>query len=97
MDRIAQKLSNWFGSTPFILMHIIGIGVWVWLHHARDWDEHWATIIVFLTIEIIFISLFILRAENVQTREFEKDVRRDLSQSSKILKEVHKSKKKKKP
>lgn len=95
MDKFAEKLAGLFGSTPFILMHIVGFGVWIMLHHAIGFDEHWDILTVWVEMEVIILSLFILRAENVQTSRFEEDVRRDLGQSRRILKEVHKTSKNK--
>ncbi len=78
------------GSTPFILLHFAGYGTWIILHHTSGFDEKWATLTIIAGIEVIFLSLFILRAENVQTKRFQSNVRKDLSHSKRILKEVHK-------
>jgi uncharacterized membrane protein len=94
VDKIAEKLAEWFGSTPFILLHIFGFGAWILLHHIKGFDKDWATLTIIVGIEVIFLSLFILRAENAQSRRFENDVRHELNTSKKILKEVHKSSKK---
>ena len=94
MDNLAEKLAGWFGSTPFIVLHIVGFSAWIIMHHVAGFDDKWATLTVVVGIEVIFLSLFILRAENVQSKRFEADVRKDLSHSRKILKEVHKSSKK---
>lgn len=89
MDRFAEKLAGWMGSTPFIMLHIIGYGTWIILHNTNGLDEKWSTLTVFAGVEVIFLSLFILRAENVQTQRFQSNVRKDLHHSKKILKEVH--------
>lgn len=89
MDKAAEKLAKVFGSTPFILLHAVGYGGWVLVHIMSDFDEKLATLTVVAGVEVIFLSLFILRAENVQTNRFEKDVREDLGSSKKLIKEVH--------
>lgn len=90
MDKIAEKLARLFGSTPFILLHIVGFGSWIIVHRVTGFDDKLANLTVLAGVEVIFLSLFILRAENVQTKRFESDVRKDLGHSKKILKEVHK-------
>ena len=68
MDKLAEKLAQWFGSAPFILFHIIWFSVWVILHLTTGFDEEWQNLTVVVSLEAIFLSLFILRAENVQAR-----------------------------
>lgn len=62
MDSIAEKLSGWFGSTPFILVHIIWFGGWVGLHLIKGFDNGFSLLTVVVSLEAIFLSLFILRA-----------------------------------
>ena len=64
------------------------------MHHLTGFDDKWSTLTIVVGVEVIFLSLFILRAENVQSRRFEADVRRDLRNSRKVLKEVHKQSRK---
>lgn len=70
MDKLAEKLSKWFGSTPFILMHVLWFGSW----YPLGGQTNALTLIV--SLEAIFLSLFILRAENVQGERMEKKIDR---------------------
>lgn len=86
MDRYAEKLSRWFGSTPFILFHLIWFTVWIALHFALGFDESWEILTIIVSLEAIFLALFILRGDNVQADRFEKKVKEDLKQSKEELK-----------
>ena len=86
MDNLAEKLAGWFGSAPFILFHIIWFTTWVTAHMFLGFDESWENLTIVVSLEAIFLSLFILRAENVQSTRFEKKVQEDLKQSKEELK-----------
>lgn len=84
MNRIAEKLSEWFGSTPFILFNVLWISAWVVLRLPVE------VFTLVLSIEAIFLALFILRAENVQNGRIEellKTVKRLTERTEEISKE----------
>lgn len=85
MDKLAEKLASWFGSTPFIVFHVVWFSSWVTLHTVRDFDPEWANLTIVVSLEAIFLSLFILRAENIQANRFEENVKKDLKTSRMIL------------
>ena len=93
MDKIAEKLANWFGSTPFILSHFVWFATWVILHMRSQFDQDWSSLTLIVSLEAIFLSLFILRAENIQSGRFEKNVKKDLRTSKQILEKIDKLKK----
>lgn len=82
IDQVAEQLSEWFGSVPFIVIHIALIVTW----YFANFDEQ--RLISLLSIEAIFLSLFILRAENIQSKRTEKDVKADKRMTREILKKV---------
>jgi len=82
VNKLAEKLSVWFGSTPFILSHVVFFAAWFPLGGKTD------TLTVIVSLEAIFLSLFILRSENVQSARMEKNVKKDIRTSKKILKEI---------
>lgn len=86
MDKYAEKLSKWFGSTPFILFHLIWFSIWIALHFIIGFDEEWEILTIVVSLEAIFLALFILRGDNIQADRFEKDVKEDLKRSSEQLK-----------
>lgn len=95
MDKLAEKLARWFGSAPFILFHIVWFGVWLTLHFLAGFDQEWQNLTLIVSLEAIFLSLFILRAENVQADRAEKQVAKDIRKSNaqlKILKTIKRKK-----
>lgn len=89
MDRIAERLSEWFGSTPFIALHVIWFAVWLILGLPKE------LLTLIVSLEAIFLAIFVLRAENVQSERLEKYVKeatraskKDLELTNAILKEV---------
>lgn len=94
MDRAAEWLSRWFGSTPFIVLHIVWFSAWFPLGGQTD------LLTMIVSLEAIFLSLFILRAETVQGQRMEasikraeKDTKKDLKASDDILRIVKRRKK----
>ena len=80
MDRAAERLSEWFGSVPFIVIHLIWWGVW--MGTGQDLE----LLITVVSLEAILLSLLILRAENVAQQRFEQQIKKDLRKSDKQLK-----------
>lgn len=80
MDAVAEKLSTWFGSTPFIIIHLIWFVAWFPLGGATE------LLTLIVSLEAIFLSLFILRAEIVQSARMERYVKRSVKDTQKDLK-----------
>lgn len=87
MDKIAEKLSLWFGSAPFILLHAVWWAVWFILGLGTE------PLLVTVSLEAIVLALFILRAENVQSSRTEHSVKQDLSKSDEQLRLLRQIKK----
>lgn len=77
MDKIAERLSLWFGSTPFILFHVVWFSAWYPLGGKTS------GLTLAVSLEAIFLSLFILRAENIQGTRMEKSIKETLKESKK--------------
>lgn len=88
MDKLAEKLAVWFGSSPFILFHVAWFTLWVVMHVLTNFDPDWSALTVIVSLEAIFLSLFILRAENIDADRFAKNVRRDLRTRHELLEEI---------
>ena len=102
MDKIAEKLAEWFGSAPFILFHIFWFTTWIILHFAASLDKDWSMLTIIVSLEAIFLSLFILRAENVQSKRQEdilkadvKHTKEDLKNTKKVLRKINSTRKSK--
>ena len=85
MNKFAEKLASWFGSGPFIIFHIIWFVGWVIVHFTLDFDPEWSALTLVVSLEAIFLSLFILRAEHIQGERFEHKVDSDLKTSDQTL------------
>jgi CRP/FNR family cyclic AMP-dependent transcriptional regulator len=85
MDRMAEKLAEWFGSVPFIMFHLVWFTIWIVLHLTIKFDQDWQNLTVIVSLEAIFLALFILRAENVQSQRNENQIRKDLKRSNQQL------------
>lgn len=70
MDEISEKLTEWFGSTPFILIHVVWFTSWI-VAHFLGFDSEWRILTVVVSLEAIFLALFVLRGQNVQTKRME--------------------------
>lgn len=81
MDKISEKLANVFGSGPFIIFHVIWFGGWVITNSIWQFDKEFSTLTIIVSLEAIFLSLFIMRAENIQSARLEKKVQQDLKQT----------------
>ena len=93
IDKIAEKVSELFGSTPFFLAHL----VWFILWFVFGLDPQLLTLIV--SLEAIFLTILILRAEIVQADRQEKYIKQatkaskqDLQLSAEVLKLIKKGK-----
>lgn len=82
MDKAAEVLSGWFGSAPFIVLHVVWFALWYPLGGETE------TLTLIVSLEAIFLSLFILRAENVQSKRTEKNVKADLRKSDEVLRRL---------
>lgn len=89
MNKAAETLAKWFGSVPFIIFHIVWFALWF----VFGLPIELLTLVV--SLEAIFLTLFVLRSENTQSERLEKyikqavkDTKKDLKLGSAILKEV---------
>lgn len=89
MNKAAERLAKWFGSVPFIIFHVVWFTVWFVFKLPME------LLTLIVSLEAIFLSLFILRAENVASERQEKyikkavkDTKKDLELSRATLKEV---------
>ncbi len=83
-EHIADKVTSFAGSTPFILIHILWFGVWVILNTkiipgipAFDpFPFSFLTLVV--SLEAIFLTLLVLMSQNRMTKEADKRAHLDL-------------------
>jgi uncharacterized membrane protein len=80
--RLSLKLADIFGSFPSLVIHIILI--FLWLHYKLDIG----TLTLILSIEAIFLSLFILTASNIELHRDRRNHSKDLKVDQKTLKRL---------
>ncbi len=98
MDKLAEKLAEIFGSAPFILFHVVWFAAWIISNAFLQFDKDYSILTIVVSLEAIFLSLFILRAENIQSARLENKVKEDLrktkadkKKTEKVLKKVKKN------
>lgn len=86
MDKIAEQVSKWIGSSISVVVHLVWWGVWFGFGLDKE------LLVLFVSLEAIIITLFILRAEIVQSARLEayikqavEDTKEDLKLSRDIL------------
>lgn len=95
MDKLAEKLARWFGSAPFIVFHIVWFTAWTIMNFLVKFDPEWSILTIIVSLEAIFLSLFILRAENVEADRQNEKLKLDVKTTKQILKKLDHSTRKK--
>ena len=82
-EHIADKVTTFAGSAPFIILHIIWFGVWVLINTGvtgvgtfDPFPFSFLTLIV--SLEVIFLTLLVLMNQNRMTKEADKRAHLDL-------------------
>ena len=94
MNNLAEKLAGIFGSAPFIILHVIWFSIWIILNFIFKFDEEYSILTIVVSLEAIFLALFILRAENIQSGRLEEKLKEDLKKSKKEAEDTKKIMKK---
>jgi uncharacterized membrane protein len=90
MDKFAEKIADLFGSGPFIFGHVILFAGWIILNLIFKFDPEYSLLTIAVSLEAIFLSLFILRAENIQSSRLERKVKEDVKKSKEDIKKTKK-------
>ena len=74
-DRIAIKFANFTGRMAFVWIHLALFVLWIVLNiiaHERAWDPYPFIFLTFIvSLEAIFLSTFVLIAQNREARRSE--------------------------
>lgn len=89
-ERIAQSMTNFAGSMPFVYLHALVFGLWIlvnvgWLPVLPAFDPSLVILAMVASVEAIFISTFVLISQNRMA--LEDDKRADLSLQISLLNE----------
>ena len=60
--RIADRITAFAGSMPFVYLHVIGFGIWMLFIERNPWP----TLTLLVSLEAIFLSAFVLIGQNRQ-------------------------------
>jgi uncharacterized membrane protein len=89
-ERIAEAITNFAGSMPFVYLHTLVFGLWIvvnveWLPVMPAFDPSLVILAMVASVEAIFISTFVLISQNRMA--LEDDKRADLSLQISLLNE----------
>jgi uncharacterized membrane protein len=79
-DRIADTVTAFAGSMPFVYIHIVWFGAWIVANAGgRGFDPFpYGLLTMVVSLEAIFLSAFVLITQNRQSEEAEKRADLDL-------------------
>ena len=68
-DRIADAITRFTGSMPFVYIHLAAFGFWIvanlgWVPGVPRWDESFVVLAMIASVEAIFLSTFVLISQN---------------------------------
>ncbi|MBI5037164.1 MAG: DUF1003 domain-containing protein [Candidatus Kerfeldbacteria bacterium] len=74
-DRLAIRIASFTGNMSFVWLHVAVFFVWVignWLAGEKSWDPYPFNFMTFIvSLEAIFLSTFVLIAQNREARRNE--------------------------
>lgn len=84
VDHLAEKITKFAGSSPFILLHIILFGGWILMNCSmipgiEPFDPFpFSFLTLVVSLEAIFLTLLVLMSQNRMTKEADKRAHLDL-------------------
>lgn len=84
-DRIADKITNFVGSWPFVFLHVVWFGVWILLP-VEPFPYGLLTMIV--SLEAIMLSTFIMMSQNHQAERDRRQATADYDTNVAAKKEI---------
>src|SRR4051812_2836265 len=68
-ERIAESVTRFTGSMRFVYLHLAFFGGWIvanlgWIPPVPRWDESFVILAMMASVEAIFLSTFVLIAQN---------------------------------
>ena len=82
-ERIANAISAFAGSMPFVYIHLVAFGCWIianlgWVPGVPQWDPTLVVLAMTASVEAIFLSTFVLINQNQMTAESDEKADLDL-------------------
>jgi len=90
--RVADRITSFAGSMPFVYLHVIGFGVWMVVFERSPWP----TLTLVVSLEAIFLSTFVMIGQNRQAA-FQQakadhdflEQEQELKLNTKLTREIH--------
>lgn len=84
-ERIADSITRFTGSMPFVYLHLLLFGTWIvwnlgWLG-LKPFDPSFVVLAMFASVEAIFLSTFVLISQNRMNLQADKRAELDLQVS----------------
>ncbi len=91
--RLADRVTGFAGSMPFVYLHIVAFGLWMLVFERSPWP----TLTLAVSLEAIFLSTFVMIGQNRQAtfqqakadHEFEEE-EQELKLNTELTREIHK-------
>ena len=90
--RIADRITAFAGSMPFVYLHVLGFGLWMVVFEKSPWP----TLTLIVSLEAIFLSTFVMIGQNRQAAFQEAKADHDfveqdteLKLNTELTKEIH--------
>ncbi len=84
IEHIADKITAFAGSTPFIILHVLWFGGWIFINSniisgITPFDPFpFSFLTLIVSLEAIFLTLLVLMSQNRMTKEADKRANLDL-------------------
>jgi len=84
VEHIADNITAFAGSSPFIVLHVLWFGVWIFINSGvistvTPFDPFpFSFLTLIVSLEAIFLTLLVLMSQNRMTKEADKRVHLDL-------------------
>jgi uncharacterized membrane protein len=85
-EKIAQKITDFAGSMPFVYIHLVIFGGWIlanvgFVPMVQPWDPSLVVLAMIASVEAIFLSTFVLISQNRMSAAADKRADLDLQTS----------------
>jgi len=81
--RLADRITAFAGSMPFVYLHAIGFGAWMLFFEKSPWP----TLTLVVSLEAIFLSTFVMIGQNRQAAFQQAKADRDFQDVTTLLRE----------
>jgi uncharacterized membrane protein len=87
-DRVADKITSFAGSMPFIYLHVIWFAAWI-IANVAGWNFDpfpFGLLTLVVSLEAIFLSTFVMLSQNREAAR--SDIRAEIDFETNVLSEV---------